>query len=333
MRIYIIVYVSITFIISLIKTQELAVTYLTMYFSQHRKIYSYHEQMYSTLKQMVDEILRDHEQIDPRNLLITKISSLSNIQTYFPEKRKYKNISTGKYETRILPYLITEYYIKNSLKYVCNGKTFDSYFNALNYVKAKRNNHLLVTRKPSMTIPPSIDINSLTNQKIFCRNFWSVLWKFCNYQCYSSDNFKIMKQKFLQELNYYRAKYGAKPLIENSFLSSSALNLLIQVIPLRKKIDITKFENVGKGTLITAPLILNKWFGERKFYTNNDSHSPITKHFIAMVCKSASMVGIAIKRVDNEIYVKILYDKKVDMANEYKKNIIKKVNRRPSYVG
>uniref|UniRef100_A0A0N5BLQ3 SCP domain-containing protein n=1 Tax=Strongyloides papillosus TaxID=174720 RepID=A0A0N5BLQ3_STREA len=272
--------------------------------------------MYATSKQMVDEILRDHTMVNPRHLLITKISSISNIETYFPERQKYRNVSTGKYETRISPYLITEYYIKNNFKFICNGKTFDSYSNALSYVmKVKRNDHSLSMRRPSMNVPPSIDINNLENQIIYCRKFWLVLWKSCNYYCYSSNNFKIMKQKFLLELKYYREKYGAKPLVENSYLSNSALNLLTQAVSMRKKIDITKLENIGKGTLVDAPLILNKWFGEHKFFTNKDLGSPKTKHFIAMVWKSARNVGIAIMRADNEIYVKLIYDKKVNIPN------------------
>uniref|UniRef100_A0A0K0FIY7 SCP domain-containing protein n=1 Tax=Strongyloides venezuelensis TaxID=75913 RepID=A0A0K0FIY7_STRVS len=329
MHISIIVYVSIPFIINLVKTQELAVTYMKMYMRRNRKFYSYRERMYFTFKQMIEEIFKDHRPIDPRYLLITKIASLGNNGAYIPEQRKYKNATTGTYETHISPYLITEYYIRNSLKYVCNGETFNSYRKALEYaMEAKRHDHSVPTGIPSSPLLPPIDSNSLVYEKIYCRKFWWILWEFCDYHCYSSDNFKVMKKKFLLELNYYRAKYGAKPLVEDQYLSSAAQRLLTKVVLMRTKIDITKLENIGKGTLITAPLILNKWFGEHKLYNHKNFGNPKTKHFTAMVWKSVTSVGFGIMRVGNEIFVKLIYYKKVNMPNQYEEIVLEKVSRR-----
>uniref|UniRef100_A0A0N5BLQ2 SCP domain-containing protein n=1 Tax=Strongyloides papillosus TaxID=174720 RepID=A0A0N5BLQ2_STREA len=285
--------------------------------------------MYATSKQMVEEIFKDHKLIDPRHLLITKISSLCNNGAYIPEQRKYKNTSTGTYETHISPYLITEYYIRNNLKYVCNGETFNSYMKAFDYaVEVKRYDHSLPTREPSSPLLPPIYCSSLVYEKIYCRNFWWILWEFCDYKCYSSNNFKIMKQKFLLELNYYREKYDAKPLVESQYLSSAAQSLLIRAVSMRTKIDITKLENIGKGTLVDAPLILNKWFGEHKLFKHKDFGNPKTRHFTAMVWKSVTRVGFGIKQVGNEIFVKLIYHKNANMPNRFEDNVLKKISRR-----
>uniref|UniRef100_A0A0N5BLQ7 SCP domain-containing protein n=1 Tax=Strongyloides papillosus TaxID=174720 RepID=A0A0N5BLQ7_STREA len=327
MRISIIVYVSITFVINLVKTQELAVTYMTMHMGK-RKFYSYREKTYATIRQMLMKVIKDHKHIDLRNLLMTKISSISNGVIYKKEEQKYRSLFTGNYVTHISPFVIIEYFIKNKLKYICNGNTFYSYYDAFNYaMMAKRNHSKFPTQRPSSPLLPPLKNINWAREKVYCKNFWLILWKFCDYYCYSRNNFEVMKQKFLLEVNYYREKYGAGKLVESKKLSAAALNYLKEVISLSGRMDITKFENVGKGSLARAPLIMNHWFGEHKNYNwKTRFGSTETRHFTAMVWKSASKIGIGVVRSGNDIYVKVMYNMNVNMPNQFEENVLKKVS-------
>uniref|UniRef100_A0A0K0FIZ2 SCP domain-containing protein n=1 Tax=Strongyloides venezuelensis TaxID=75913 RepID=A0A0K0FIZ2_STRVS len=328
MRISIIACVSILFIINLVKTQELAVTYMIMYMGQHRKVYSYRERLYATIKQMLEEIIRDHTHVEREDLLTTKISSIRDGVIYKKEVRKYRNMITGAYETHVSPYLITEYFINGKLKYICNGRTFQFYYDAIKYaIMLKRKNRLSTTRRPSLPVLPPPKNVIWAGERIYCRKFWLLLWRNCDYYCYSRNNFEIMKQKFLLEINYYREKYGAGKLVENRRLSVAALIYLKEVISLRSRIDLTKFENVGRASLARAPLIVNHWFGEHKHYNFKTFFGSMkTRHFTAIVWKGVKEIGIGVLKVDNEIYIKVMYDKIVNMPHLFKQNVLKKVS-------
>uniref|UniRef100_A0A0K0FIY9 SCP domain-containing protein n=1 Tax=Strongyloides venezuelensis TaxID=75913 RepID=A0A0K0FIY9_STRVS len=327
MRIYIIVYVSITFIINLVKTQEIAVTYMTKYIQKHRKIYLYRDKIYITMKELIEQMLKNHHYINHRYLLMTKIPSLDNYNTYHREEQIYRNISSGKFLTSTPPLVIEEFYIHKSLEYRCNGRTFTTYKNALKYViLEKMNNPIKHTRRPTSLILPKLENVDWFKEKIYCKKFWLTLWKYCNYYCYSRQNFDIMKHKFIAEINYYREKYGARKLVESLRLSSYADKYLKEIVPLRSSIDITNFENVGKASLEKAPLIVNRWFGEHKYYNFNTYFGGIkTRHFTAMVWKNLREIGVGVLQAGDEIFIKIIFDKHANMPDQFRKNVLNKV--------
>uniref|UniRef100_A0A0N5BLQ5 SCP domain-containing protein n=1 Tax=Strongyloides papillosus TaxID=174720 RepID=A0A0N5BLQ5_STREA len=328
MRIAIIVYVSITVIINLVKTQELAVTYMTKYKDKHRKIYLYRNNVYSTMEQLIEQVLKNHHYIDRKYLLLTNIPSFDDVKPYNDEEQIYRNIFTKKFLNSKPPLLIEEYYIRKSLKYVCNGRIFTSYNAALKYViQEKLKNPIKHTRRPPSAVFLPLEKVNWAKEKIYCKKFWLILWKSCNYYCYSRKNFEVMKQKFLSEINYYREKYGVKKLVESPRLSSYAYKYLKEVVPFRSSMNITNFENVGKGSLTKAPLIINNWFGEHKNYKfNTPFGSTGTRHFTAMVWKSVRQIGIGIFQAGEEIYVKLIYDKTVNLPNQFETNVLKKVS-------
>uniref|UniRef100_A0A0N5BLQ1 SCP domain-containing protein n=1 Tax=Strongyloides papillosus TaxID=174720 RepID=A0A0N5BLQ1_STREA len=284
--------------------------------------------MYVTMKQMLEEIIKDHQYVHAKYLLLTKISLLGNGKAFIPEKRKYLNIYTGKFLTHTPRLIIEEFYIHNKLKYICNGRTFNSYQMALKYVmNEKRNNPIRYTRKPSSPILSQLEYTDWIKEKVYCRKFWMTLWGTCDYYCYSKKNFRVMIEKFLLEINYYREKYGAGKLVESKKLFTAALNYLREIVSLGSVIDITKFEDVEKASLAKAPLIMNHWFGEHKNYKwNTRFGSTETRHFTAMVWKSVSKIGIGVVQLGNYIYVKVIYDKKVNIPNQFEENVLKKIS-------
>uniref|UniRef100_A0A0K0FIZ1 SCP domain-containing protein n=1 Tax=Strongyloides venezuelensis TaxID=75913 RepID=A0A0K0FIZ1_STRVS len=328
MVISITVYAFITFFINLVTTQELAVTYITIHISSYKKYYSYRDNMYATEKQLKEEIIKNHGYVDPKYLLMTKISSFGKGKTLIKEEQKYRNIYTGKFLTPTPQLIIEEFYIRKRLIYKCNRKIFTSYNKALDYVlNEKTNNPLKYTRKPNFPILPPLENINWSKENIYCRKFWMKLWNYCDFYCYSRNNFTVMKEKFLIELSYYRQKFGVNKLVECKNLSTVALNYLKKIIPLNSKVDLRKFENVGISSLGKAPLIINHWFGEHKLYNQNTRFgSPETRHFTAMVWIKANKVGIGIIRQSNKIFVKIVYDRNVIMPSQFEKNALKKVN-------
>uniref|UniRef100_A0A0N5BLQ6 SCP domain-containing protein n=1 Tax=Strongyloides papillosus TaxID=174720 RepID=A0A0N5BLQ6_STREA len=259
---------------------------------------------------------------------MTKISSLDNFNAHNKEEQIYRNIYTGKFLTSTPPLVIEEFFIRKRLIYRCNGKTFTSYQMALKYVfNEKMNNPIKYTRRPTSSVLSPLENVNWAKERIYCRKFWLFLWKYCDYNCYSRNNFEVMKQKFLSEINYYREKYGAGKLVESSKLSLYASKYIKEVVQLRSSMDITNFENVGKASLAKAPLIVNHWFGERKNYKFNTLFGSVrTRHFTAMVWKSVKQIGIGIFQEGNEIYVKLIYDKTVNLPNQFEKNVLKKVS-------
>uniref|UniRef100_A0A0N5BLQ4 SCP domain-containing protein n=1 Tax=Strongyloides papillosus TaxID=174720 RepID=A0A0N5BLQ4_STREA len=332
MRISIIVYVSITFIIDLVKTQELAVAYMTVHIGVNKMYYSYRDKFYATFSQLVGQIIKNHRYVDPKYLLMTKVSSLNYGEAYIKQERKYRKIYTGQFLKHKPILIIEEFYLYKKLRFMCNGRTFTSYQKALEYVlNEKINNPIRHTRRPSSTILPPLENVNWLEEKVYCKKFWLILWRNCDYYCYSRNNFEVMKQKFLSEINYYREKYGVGKLVESPQLSSTALRYLNEIVSLRSRMDVTKFENVGKASLARAPLIVNHWFGEHKSYKwNTRFGSTETRHFTAMVWNKTSKIGIAVLRVNNEIFLKIMYDNKVNIPNQFEENILKKVNGRYS---
>uniref|UniRef100_A0A0K0FIZ0 SCP domain-containing protein n=1 Tax=Strongyloides venezuelensis TaxID=75913 RepID=A0A0K0FIZ0_STRVS len=327
MGISIFVYVFISFIINLIKTQELAVTYMAMYISKHRKIYLYRDKEYKTIKELEDQMLKNHQYVDHKYLLMTKIPSIDNYNTYHKEEQMYRNIFTRKFLTSTPPHVIEEYYIRKKLEYRCNGRTFTSYQKALDYVlNEKKKIPIKSTRKPYSTVLPPLEVVDWAKERIYCKKVWLLIWKYCDYYCYSRNNFALMRKKFLLEINYYREKYGAGNLVECPQLSSYADKYLKEVVPLSSSVDITKFENVGRASLARAPLIVNHWFGERKKYNFNTLFGGMeTRHFTAMVWKSLKKIGIGVLQAGDKIYVKIIYDKNVNLPNQFIKNVLRKV--------
>uniref|UniRef100_A0A0K0FIY3 SCP domain-containing protein n=1 Tax=Strongyloides venezuelensis TaxID=75913 RepID=A0A0K0FIY3_STRVS len=323
MQMYIILvsYVISTSLVGYISAQLLAVAYMTMTMGRNNYYYSYRDSFYYSFEAMAKEIYHDHRLILPRNLLAVKVSHLQYGHNQIVINPKCQKLTGFLYDKQLPGNLIIEYYINGSELYKCYGKTFNRYGTALTYSLFYR------IKKHSFTRPiTSIDISK---QKISCLNFWMYLWKNCHYEYYSKHNFKIMKEKFLLELNYYRFRHGSKVLFEDPRLSRFAERSLERLILRAGRLDPTKHENVAKASLELAPLMINSWYGERKNYDYKSKHGNLNaKHFTAMVWKNTKAVGFGIVKVGHSIYLKVVYDTLTNLPHMFRKNVHKKVKRK-----
>uniref|UniRef100_A0A0N5BLQ0 SCP domain-containing protein n=1 Tax=Strongyloides papillosus TaxID=174720 RepID=A0A0N5BLQ0_STREA len=325
MNIFLIFSFFATCFINLVEVQEVAITYTTRYIAGPKKLYIYCGETYFSPYELKEKILDDFYFVEPSHLLLTEINPQDVSVGFNPKNHKFRKVIDSALQITLLKYLIIVFCGKKGPIFVINGKSYYTFGFAERRVK-----HLIwKDRKskefrPYLPLHPPMKDNILGNKKIFCYRFWKTLWGSCDYYCYSKNRFGVMKQKFLTEIGYYRWKHGSENLVENERLSQLALKLLRSMISRKYRVDIKKYENVGKGNRYTAPLIINRWYGEHKDYNYiTGGYSPNTSHFTAMVWKNAKQIGIAILQSANTIYVKVIYDVAPKKEDSYIKNVLR----------
>uniref|UniRef100_A0A0K0FIY4 SCP domain-containing protein n=1 Tax=Strongyloides venezuelensis TaxID=75913 RepID=A0A0K0FIY4_STRVS len=327
MHTFLIIYALSILFIYLVEAQELAVPYTTFYKAGPKKCYLYRSEVYFSGYQLTLEVIKDHTGIDPTRLLLIKVSSLDSVPDILLERQKYtKVVNSGKLAV-ILKYLIVELYNKKKTKYMCNGKIFSKLKEAEIYsLKLLKNDIQYQQTEIRVPLYPPMIHDVLGNIQINFEKFWRNLWGNCDYYCYSRNDFGVMKEKFVTELNYYRFQHKSCRLKLSTRLSSVADNYLKIIVKDIRKVNPKRLENVGKANLYTAPLIVNKWYGEYKDYNfNSNIGSRSTRHFSAIVWKNVSKVGIGIIRYRDHIYANLLFDQITNVPNLYRQNVAKPV--------
>uniref|UniRef100_A0A0K0FIY5 SCP domain-containing protein n=1 Tax=Strongyloides venezuelensis TaxID=75913 RepID=A0A0K0FIY5_STRVS len=314
--------------INLVKVQEVAVTYTKKYIAGPKKTYVYCDETFLSPNELREKILEDFYFIKPNHLLLTEITTLDFSVGFDLKNHKFRKLVDSPLQITVLKYLIVVFCDNKGFFFVVNGKIIHNFEFAVRYVKrlVKKDRRYQIT-KPYLPLYPPMKDNILGNKKIFCYRYWKTLWGNCDYLCYSKNHFGVMKQKFLTEIMYYRWKHGSEDLTEDENLSQQALIFLRMLLPKIHRVNIKEYDNVGKGNPYTAPLIINRWYGEHKDYNYNaGGYNPNTRHFTAMVWKSAKQIGIAVVQFRNNIYVKVIYDAAPNRRDIYIKNVLRPVS-------
>uniref|UniRef100_A0A0N5BV81 SCP domain-containing protein n=1 Tax=Strongyloides papillosus TaxID=174720 RepID=A0A0N5BV81_STREA len=166
--------------------------------------------------------------------------------------------------------------------------------------------------------------------KLGRNSFSSLIWKKIwnnrfSFGCYSYMNFKLLKERFLREINAYRTAHKAYPLIESLQISEEAQKRAEEIASQKKimSIEIGNYDEIiGFSDLIYAPLMVKKWYDEVLFYnfkfpffTNKVSN------FVKMVWKSTTHVGIGIAKCKCKIFVVLKFSPKIKNTHNFISNI------------
>uniref|UniRef100_A0A0N5BK20 SCP domain-containing protein n=1 Tax=Strongyloides papillosus TaxID=174720 RepID=A0A0N5BK20_STREA len=160
----------------------------------------------------------------------------------------------------------------------------------------------------------------------FSSSIWKRIWnnRF-SYGCYSYMNFKLLKERFLREINAYRSAHKAYPLIESFKISKKAQKHAEEIASHKTIIfseSVDYDEIIGSSDLIYAPLMVKKWYDEELDYS---SVFPFFKkkvsNFVKMVWKGTTHVGIGIAKCKCKIFVVLKFSPKIKNTHNFISNI------------
>ncbi|CEF68196.1 CAP domain-containing protein [Strongyloides ratti] len=155
---------------------------------------------------------------------------------------------------------------------------------------------------------------------------WMDIWRYkCDIECFILKQFRLLKERFLREINAYRSYHKAYPLIESYDLSliaqaqATKMASLQNVPPLKEK----KFTVLyGKDDLLFTPLMIKRWYEEILTYNfKNIFFKPTAHHFTTLVWKSSKVIGMGIAKRDCKIYAVFIFQPKANVVAHYKINV------------
>ncbi|CEF60527.1 CAP domain-containing protein [Strongyloides ratti] len=280
-----------------------------MHIGYGSQFYSYHDQFFSTKKQMIDHILEDHKNMQFDSLYIQYINSIYNGEIFFE-----KNMP--RYE-RIIG--------KRKEMYQCNGKNFNSFLQAIDGCSKNINSISKLTTKPVIINTNKNDINHINDGINFSKKIWYKIWNGCGYQCYSKNNFQIMKFNFLKEINEYRYAHGCGRLMENLKLSMHIQMIAEKIARMYRKGEKINLNNSAIVNLMNAPLLIKTWYDENKYYNYESNYlNQKAIHFTSLIWMRTRYIGFGITKVNEMLVITIMYEPLPNIPNLFTKNIFRR---------
>uniref|UniRef100_A0A0K0G210 SCP domain-containing protein n=1 Tax=Strongyloides venezuelensis TaxID=75913 RepID=A0A0K0G210_STRVS len=137
---------------------------------------------------------------------------------------------------------------------------------------------------------------------------WHFVWDRCSrIECYSKNNFALLYEKFLEEMNIYRRIHGSRPLELDGRLNRLAMENAVKSAESGRLISSIKYD-VGENSAICsslhAPLTVYRWYNEKNHH-NYKTTAPLatSQHFTNLIWRSALKVGIGIAKKANQLYI------------------------------
>uniref|UniRef100_A0A0N5BS51 SCP domain-containing protein n=1 Tax=Strongyloides papillosus TaxID=174720 RepID=A0A0N5BS51_STREA len=217
------------------------------------------------------------------------------------------------------------YYLYNyKVLYECNGFFFNQHKYVVEYysklLSGKDRNKRpkgAMDCKYINPYKPSYLITVYKNRDIlksnpFCDKIYERVWLGCDYDCFAANNFRLLKQGYVVEINEYRRLHDATPLIVDPFLNKLA-NEQANESCLKKPSLFRKYPHIGYlGGVFPvkhANLIITKMYD--KFLTSYNWHAK--RHEgkydknAQILWKSTKRVGVGVCVKYNQIYVTFLF--------------------------
>uniref|UniRef100_A0A0N5BV77 SCP domain-containing protein n=1 Tax=Strongyloides papillosus TaxID=174720 RepID=A0A0N5BV77_STREA len=184
-------------------------------------------------------------------------------------------------------------------------------------------------RKPSCEEPNVMYLFNLDEKfrkNSFSNKVWSRIWQNkYDYTCFSYNNFYLLKQRYMLELNTYRSAHSAKPLIEHFELSERAQRRAEEIAESGKnfpRVDKCYEEVVGKSEILLAPFMVKKWYEEVSEYNfRNPFSKKMPQNFVKIIWKSTTYYGIGIAKRNCELIVVLMFKAKKRNSRRYFSNV------------
>uniref|UniRef100_A0A0K0G220 SCP domain-containing protein n=1 Tax=Strongyloides venezuelensis TaxID=75913 RepID=A0A0K0G220_STRVS len=295
----------------------------------NKQYYSYCGKIYPTKMLMWEKIRKKHSTINSSNIL------LLNIGTYL-KHGPFQKAPQHIYENPLLNFaikrpssiVIQEFYIRRKAYYNCLERTFQDYDKAKGYAQLMT---LRVKYTFKQRLHPEVpkELNILKKIRYFCfsSRIWLSVWKNCYYyRCFAAHNFKQFKLRLLNELNLYRMRHNANPVIVKNLATKLAEAYLQRILNTGLKFtsqsDLQYYES---SPYYFAPLFFKKWYDEGKHYRyGSQIEIRGTEHFTAMIWKAVKYVGIAVKEVNNIVHMYIVFQPKPNGIKLFLSNVEKR---------
>ncbi|CEF70651.1 CAP domain-containing protein [Strongyloides ratti] len=256
------------------------------------------------------------------------------------ERNSWNGFSTNYNENIRDKKSIIYYLINDKVYFECNGYIYKKHSDALQCCKylnsgSRRSLFFLQLRG---IIPNKIrsyinrtkiavyDYKRLSIKNSFTRKIWYDIWKDCNYKCFSSNNFKHLKEGLLNEINEYRKIHKANPLVASRYL-----NILAHRYATRTSLLNYRFINPMQTFNIMYEVIhrneanhvLKYLFDEfiNHYNYNNNIYCEKYSKQTQIIWKSTSRIGIGVMEEQELIYIVIIFLPKGNINNNYRNNI------------
>uniref|UniRef100_A0A0N5BQH6 SCP domain-containing protein n=1 Tax=Strongyloides papillosus TaxID=174720 RepID=A0A0N5BQH6_STREA len=160
-------------------------------------------------------------------------------------------------------------------------------------------------------VPKEMDVVRKVGWFSFSEIIWHRVWKNCYYyKCFAANGFKQFKLRILNEINFYRMLHNSKPVRVHQASTKRAETYLEIILKTEgKHLDRRLLQNFKSSPYYFAPLIVKNWYDENKLYNFKTKVAIAgTEHFTAMVWKAVKHIGIAIKEINDRIYMVVVYE-------------------------
>uniref|UniRef100_A0A0N5BQH5 SCP domain-containing protein n=1 Tax=Strongyloides papillosus TaxID=174720 RepID=A0A0N5BQH5_STREA len=291
---------------------DLAVTY-SMVRVGRREFYSYCDHMYSTKNKMLEEILKDHPSVKSSKIVLLNTGTYISHENFQRAAEYIYENPFPVFANRQLGLVIIQAFCFQGITiYYCANKMFYDYKKAKMYARLM---DLKVRfdfkKKPNPKVPKEIDVLKKVGWFSFSDIIWRRVWKNCYYyKCFAANGFKQFKLRVLNEINYYRMLHNSKPVSIHRVSSKHAEAYLESILKTDgKHLDRRLLQNFKSSPYYFAPLIVKNWYDENKRYNYKTKVAIAgTEHFTAMVWKAVKHIGIAIREINERIYMVVVFE-------------------------
>uniref|UniRef100_A0A0N5BV75 SCP domain-containing protein n=1 Tax=Strongyloides papillosus TaxID=174720 RepID=A0A0N5BV75_STREA len=182
----------------------------------------------------------------------------------------------------------------------------------------------------------SIDVVQLLNyqnslkKSTFSDKIWSSIWKNrYSYGCFSQYNYRLLRERYMREINAYRSSHKASPLTEDLKLTQIAQARALKLAYYKKLSPDpnTDYEEIiGSVRLFTAPLLIKSWYDSMfKYKLRYPSFTRKSQNFIKMIWKNTTYLGIGIVKSYCHLIVVIKFPQREKKFTKYIYNVKQRV--------
>uniref|UniRef100_A0A0K0FN14 SCP domain-containing protein n=1 Tax=Strongyloides venezuelensis TaxID=75913 RepID=A0A0K0FN14_STRVS len=138
-------------------------------------------------------------------------------------------------------------------------------------------------------------------EELFFKRVLFHIWKNrFNYECYSRDNFYLLKTRFLLEINTYRVSHKSPILIDNAKMTEKAQRRSEKIALIGKLVSdpIKEYEEIADcAEVFMVPFMVKKWYDEiYKYMYRFPFSKERNKNFVKLLWKETSYVGIGVAK-------------------------------------
>uniref|UniRef100_A0A0K0FN11 SCP domain-containing protein n=1 Tax=Strongyloides venezuelensis TaxID=75913 RepID=A0A0K0FN11_STRVS len=162
----------------------------------------------------------------------------------------------------------------------------------------------------------------------FSNKIWAEIWSTnYNFLCFSKNNYRLLRQRYLMEINAYRGHHHAPPLFEDITMSHVAQCQAEEISKLGKVVHNSSIYYeviVGHCQILEAPFMIKKWYEENhKYKIFSSILNKNSNNFAKLIWKKTGYLGIGIAKKNCEMIIVVLFKARKKTFVEHLLNVKK----------